>query len=241
MWTVSYITLFFWGVPILSTTPGGRGLLREVWISESGSFNELNLDDTDQRPRSELTSVQERLYRDNSHTREFGERFYFTQRYSGFFIPPLTCLYTFSILSDDLCRLYLSPNNSADHKELIAYSPQWTRGIWDYWPSQVSEPVYLEEGKPYYIEATNNQGGGPWELGVGAKIHCLDHTAYPYDGDREIQRINISSIDVKEQHVSDCVCLYRVDRFFSSLIYPTGPIYLHMHDSNGCNIKTGTM
>ena len=178
--------------------PGGRGLLREVW---TGGFDWL--DNVEQRPRAENTSPQERLYRDHFSPREFGERRNFVQRLSGFFVPPLTSLYTFSIRSDDHSRLYLSPNMSAEHKQLIAYANQWTRGSWTYWPTQTADPVLLEAGKAYYIESVLNQGSGAWDIGISAKIHNLSWNSYPFNGDNEVQRINISSLVVKEEHVSN--------------------------------------
>ena len=178
--------------------PGGRGLLREVWTSGS-----LTLNDVEQRPRAENTSPQESLYRDHRFPREFGERWRFTQRLSGFFVPPLTSLYTFSIQSDDQSRLYLSPNMSAEHKQLIAYANQWTRGSWTYWPTQTADPILLEAGKAYYIESVLNQGGGGWDIGISAKVHNLSWNSYPFNGDNEVQRINISSLVVKEEHVSN--------------------------------------
>ena len=170
-----------------------------------GSGGNLDLDFLEQRPRSDLTSRQERLYRNDDDEREFGENNYFVQRYSGFFVPPVTSLYTFAIRSDDLSRLYLSPNHLPEDKEIITYSPTYTsvtQQRWDFYPSQMSEPIYLEAGEYYYIEALHNQFPGPWDLGIAAKIHSLDHNSYPYDSDNEVQLINISSTVVREQHVS---------------------------------------
>ena len=178
--------------------PGGRGLLREVW---TGGFDWL--DNVEQRPRAENTSPQERLYRDHSSPREFGERRRFTQRLSGFFVPPLTSLYTFSIRSDDQSRLYLSPNMSAEHKKLIANAPQHTRHSWTFFSTQTANPVLLEAGKAYYIESVLNQFSYGWDIGISAKIHNLSWNSYPFNGDNEVQRINISSLVVKEEHVSN--------------------------------------
>ena len=165
-----------------------------MWTSGS-----LNLDDVEQRPRAENTSTQERLYRNN------GERRNFAQRLSGFFVPPVTSLYTFSILSDDLSRLYLSPNMSAEHKKLIAYAPQWTINSWTYFSTQTADPIFLEAGKAYYIESLLNQYVGPWDIGISAKIHNLNWNSYPFNGDNEVQRINVSSLVVKEEHVSNTI------------------------------------
>ena len=169
-----------------------------MWTSGS-----LNLDDVEQRPRAENTSPQERLYRDDKSPIEFGERWHFAQRLSGFSAPPVTSLYTFSIQSDGNSRLYLSPNMSAEHKQLIACAPQRTRRSWTYWPTQTSDPVLLEAGKAYYIESLLNQYGGGWNKGISAKIHNLSWNSYPFNGDSEVQRINISSLVVKEEHVSN--------------------------------------
>ena len=91
---------------------------------------------------------------------------------------------------------------SAEHKQLIAYANQWTRGRWNYWPTQTADPVLLEAGKVYYIESVLNQFGGGWDIGISAKIHNLSWNSYPFNGDNEVQRINISSLVVKEEHVS---------------------------------------
>ena len=152
---------------------GGRGLLREVWTGGSDS-----LDNIEQRPRAENTSPQERAYRDEDSPREFGERYNFVQRFSGFFVPPLTSLYTFVIRSYDHSRLYLSPNVSDEHKQLIAYAPQHTRRRWNYFPTQTAAPILLEAGKAYYMEAISNQGGGYWDLGISAKISSWKHTVH---------------------------------------------------------------
>lgn len=39
-------------------------------------------------------------------------------------------------------------------------------------------------------------------MGLGAKLHCLNETSYPYQGDKEKQRINITSATVREKIVS---------------------------------------
>ena len=75
---------------------------------------------------------------------------------------------------------------------------------WTYFPQQTAqEPVYLEKGKYYYFEMISNQGWGPWYIGLAAKVHSLDHTSYPYQGDREKQKISITSDIVREKIVSE--------------------------------------
>ncbi len=161
----------------------------------------INLDDIESYDRSELTSRQERAYRSNSDPREFSETINFSHRWSGFFIPPESCLYTFNMRSDDPGRLFLSPNMSAESKTLIAYGDQYTGNSWNRFDTQLSEPIWLDGGEPYYIEAHGLNYQGPWELGFGAKIHCYNYTTYPYDGDTEEQLIRITSTVVMEEHV----------------------------------------
>ena len=71
-------------------------------------------------PRAEKTSVQERLFRLSYLSEpEFGEAVYFSQRFSGFFVPPKSSLYTFNLRSDDHSRLLLSPNASSQYVDSI--------------------------------------------------------------------------------------------------------------------------
>ena len=73
------------------------------------------------KTRAENTAVHERLFLYSRLTSpDFGERNYFVQRFSGFFVPPLSSNYTFNIQSDDRSKLYFSPNMSSEHTKLIA-------------------------------------------------------------------------------------------------------------------------
>ena len=88
---------------------GERGVHREVFIG-----GDLNINLVRGRPPSELNSVIEKLYRSTYYsTPQFGEETSFTQRLTGFFVPPVSCLYTLNLRSDDLSRLYFSRNASS--------------------------------------------------------------------------------------------------------------------------------
>ena len=143
------------------TTPaGGRGLLREVWKNPSSIWV---LEQFLSEPLSPDNSVQERAYRDNSDPREFGENTYFVQRYSGFFVPPVTSLYTFGIISDDLSRLYVSPTADSRDMRLVAFADQYTRNSWTFYDTQTSEPMMMEQGQYYYMEMYSNNGAGVYK------------------------------------------------------------------------------
>ena len=134
---------------------------------------------------------------------EFGEDFNFNSKYRGYFVPPYDGLYTFYIQSDDNSRLYLSPNNSVEHAEVIAESSQYSREVWDYFDSQESVPLELKSGQAYYMEALHYQTMyGGWNVEFGAKFHNTTMTSRQVYGEHEEQRIQISSEIKRETHVS---------------------------------------
>ena len=138
---------------------------------------------------------------------EFGETFHFNSRYRGYFVPPYDGLYTFYIRSDDNSRLFLSPNNSVEHAEVIAESPYWSAGRWNRFASQKSVPLELKSGQYYYIEALQYQStAGGWLVEFGAKFHNTTMTSSQAYGEHEEQRIQVSSEIRKETHVSLLRC-----------------------------------
>ena len=153
-----------------------------------------------------MFTIEERTYRTSSHPSSFGERNNFNQRYTGFFVPPITSDYIFSILSDDQSRLYLSPNTSRAHKEMIADAPFYTAGRWDRFPTQSSRRIRLEAGKSYYMETLQGQGVGPWTIAFGVKALSLNLTDDQVLADHEEQEIDVSSDVVLETQV--CESLY---------------------------------
>ena len=94
--------------------PGGRGTLREVFL------NTNNLDTVESSARSEYNIEYERLFIFSYLDRpDFGETEQFSQKFSGFFVPPQSSLYTFNLRSDDHSRLFLSTNASTELAERI--------------------------------------------------------------------------------------------------------------------------
>ena len=153
---------------------------------------------------TEFTSYSEIAFASNRRPpAEFGEDFGFNSRYRGYFVPPYDGLYTFYIRSDDNSRLFLSPNSSVEHAEVIAESPYYSRELWDSYDSQKSVPLDLKSGQAYYIEALHYQNyGGGWHVEFGAKFHNTTMTSSQAYGEHERQRIQISSEIRKETHVS---------------------------------------
>ncbi len=73
---------------------------------------------------------------------------------------------------------------------------------WNKMQHQFSNSTYLERDVPYYLELFTMQRGGPWEIGLGAKLHNSSLHGGDYDADREQQKIEVTSDWHLEQHVS---------------------------------------
>jgi hypothetical protein len=82
-------------------------------------------------------------------------------RMSGYLIPPTNGLYVLALAADDTAQLFLSSDANPAHRALIASVPDAT-GFreFDRWPSQVSAPVSLTAGQPYWIELLHKEGTG---------------------------------------------------------------------------------
>ncbi len=81
-------------------------------------------------------------------------------RMRGYLHPQVTGVYTFWIASDNSSELWLSPNADPSKIRKIASIPRfgWVLAHeWTRYPSQRSEPIPLEAGKTYYIEALQEQ------------------------------------------------------------------------------------
>ena len=103
----------------------------------------------------------------------------YSERYSGYFIPPTSDNYVFFVAADDDTDLFLSTNSSPDNKQLVAQETLWSgQDNWqtagagiasqkrsDTWTNSLGVAPYsagipLQAGVPYYIEAVHAQGGG---------------------------------------------------------------------------------
>ena len=182
--------LYYFTFVHYSASIGDRGLLREIY----GYNNNVNAfrEFARANPGNSQSNVE--------FTEASAGNNYFNSKYSGFFVPPFSGSYTFYIRSDDSSRFYLSSNMSAEHTRLIAYVHGYTYA-WNRFSSQISRPVELVGGKPYYLEVLHFQAQGTWILGFGAKYHNTEVTSDTVYGDREQQQIHISVEIKKETHV----------------------------------------
>ena len=185
-----------------------------MWTNTACSFS--NLPDLlafspDEPNRQYNSTIVERLLQSNYNyepLEEFidddGVNILLSQRYSGFFCPPVSSVYTLSVLSDDPSRLYFQTSQSSEDLEQVCYATTYSRDRWDYQPNQSSEPLYLEENQCYYFEGVMCDYGGEWDFGVSAKLHDLDPPYLDaYSKELEVQRVRVQSEFKKEVHVSD--------------------------------------
>ena len=109
----------------------------------------------------------------------------------GYVTPPDTGDYQFFVAADDNAVLFLSSDESPANKKRIACEPQWravrayanTGNRWvineDGLMVNGSDPVSLQKGKHYFIEAIMKEGGGGDNLAI-SWIKAGDD--YPADG-----------------------------------------------------------
>jgi len=84
---------------------------------------------------------------------------YYGARMRGYLHPPVRGTYLFWIASDDASELWLSEDESSANKRRICFVQSWAPSReWTFSPSQQSQPIRLEAGRRYYIEALHKQG-----------------------------------------------------------------------------------
>ncbi|GAA5131555.1 hypothetical protein GCM10023212_42970 [Luteolibacter yonseiensis] len=116
----------------------------------------------------------------------------FSERLTGFIIPPATGAYTFWIASDDEGQLLLSTDETAANLAPIASVTGYTaEEAWDVSASQKSTVQQLVAGKRYYFQANHRDGSFgdhvavAWEgPGITRQVipnDCLEHPAAPAD------------------------------------------------------------
>jgi endoglucanase len=89
-------------------------------------------------------------------------------RIRGYLCPPQNGSYVFQIAGDDDCELWLSTDDNAGNKVLIASISGWTNyGEWSKYASQRSAPIALLAGRRYYVEALHKENGGGDFVAVG--------------------------------------------------------------------------
>ncbi|HEY0041748.1 MAG TPA: PA14 domain-containing protein, partial [Flavisolibacter sp.] len=145
--------------PVTCSATGS--ILREQW-------DNLNGNDVKDIPQTTqpTSSSQLSLFETSS---DIGDKF--GARIRGYVCPPQTGNYTFFIAGDDATELWLSTSDDPAIKKKIGYNLNWT-GLreWNKFSTQKSEPIFLEAGKKYYIEALHKEGNGGDHLSVAWQL-----------------------------------------------------------------------
>lgn len=111
-------------------------------------------------------------------------QYYYLQELTGFFVPPVDGNYTFYIRGDDGTAFLLSTDSSPARLRLVAqsttYQPDATFGSFFFtspssgwglgFAGQVSAPIPLRAGTPYFSRALHVQGGGGGYFDMAVRI-----------------------------------------------------------------------
>lgn len=86
-------------------------------------------------------------------------------RVTGFVSPPVDGDYRFFLSSDDASELWLSTDESAANLVKIAEETGCCNGFTEPGTARTSDPIHLEKGKLYYVQALHKEGvGGDYVL-----------------------------------------------------------------------------
>ena len=162
----AFFTVASTGTPT-PTTPPTAGcsatgtLLREQW-SNVGGTSIASI------PVTTAPSVSASLTQFEASSTDFN----YGARLRGYVCPPQSGAYTFSIVGDDACELWLSTDDQPASRVRIASCAGWTSGPRDFtrYASQQSAPVSLAAGRRYYIEALHKQGWGSGFVAVAWRL-----------------------------------------------------------------------
>ncbi len=135
----------------------------EVWYDIGSSPAVISLTSNINYPNNpSSTSLLPSMQMPGNYNNNFGTRI------SGYICAPLTGSYTFWIASDDNGELWLSSNDQAANKQLIAFHTSFTGPAeWNKFTTQKSAVINLTQGQSYYIEALMKEAGGGENLAVG--------------------------------------------------------------------------
>lgn len=132
------------------------------------------------------------------HHRNHPERQHYQQQWEGFFVPPYSGMFSFTVFADDFGRISMSNATDAALAQPVAetrfnsslmhaVAAAQRRGL-DLLP--VSAPMWLEQGNAYFMrfEHTESNGGGffsaglrlqaprPWSSSESSKLAALQHS-----------------------------------------------------------------
>uniref|UniRef100_A0A3B4AFD8 Uncharacterized protein n=1 Tax=Periophthalmus magnuspinnatus TaxID=409849 RepID=A0A3B4AFD8_9GOBI len=171
---------------------GGRGLKMEIWNNtRPGSLDDI-------WTYTDNTTGYWTKWVDSTPFRFPHEHDLFTTRTSGFLIPPSTGKFILHLHCDDRCELYLSNSSRPEHKvQKIAFQTSYTNAFTT--DSQQSKDLFLEEGKPYYIEFIQQEYRGAALVSLAMFTEKSSYTeAQTSNAKNEIQKL-IAEYEVHDE------------------------------------------
>ncbi|MCC5930550.1 MAG: CotH kinase family protein [Cyclobacteriaceae bacterium] len=143
-----------------------KGIVREVFFNIPGTSVNHLVNHPDYPEKPDQRQMVSHLFEAPSNIADnYGQRMF------GLLKAPLTGNYIFWIASDDNGELWISENDSDENLLKIAEVPGWTQQReWNKYPVQQSEPIFLEEGKYYYIKAIMKEGQGGDNLAIAWQL-----------------------------------------------------------------------
>jgi len=136
-------------------------IFREYWLGISENSVSYLTDDPDYPDSPDGWDWRTSFEAPINWADNYGTRMY------GWVVPEISDYYTFWITSDDNSELWLSTDDNSANKAMVANVSAWTSSRdWDDADAHPSDPIYLEAGQRYYIEALQKEGGGGDNLAV---------------------------------------------------------------------------
>lgn len=226
---VSLLALLSWTKPLATMSSGADipgllpgGLWREVYLGIPGVQIEALTNSPKFPDQPDLSEVVSSLESPSMSGDSFGERL------RGYLLPPVTGNYRFYLASDDQGALFLSPNARPDWKVQIAFEATWS--LPRAWTgieagrtntANVSKPIFLRAGRPYYVEVWHKEGGGGDHCGVAWQ---LPGAPVPQNGSEPIGAEFLARL---EPGVTNLAPLIRMHMPTNDAVYAAGAtIYL---------------
>jgi len=164
------LAVFALAAPAIAADPGKGYILVEEWTDTDGAVT----NDVDTlKAYAEFPDNPSDSYWTESFTRPDGGEDNWGGRFRGYIYPPQTGDYTFWTCSDDDSELYLSTDEDPANAVMIANVEGWMPyQAWDGAGGAPdtnfeSDPIPLQAGQRYYIEALFSDGTGGGHLSVG--------------------------------------------------------------------------
>jgi hypothetical protein len=148
-------------------------LLREWWEKSPDWSSPVFIPNT--KPSGAELINQFSFYANNGNWKDN-----YVSRTRGYITAPVSGWYKFNISGDDNVDLYLSTNDQPAQKQRIASICGWTNNAeWSKYTTQYSRTIYLNQGKKYYIELTQLEGGGGDHFNVRWQVGSCAWAAIP--------------------------------------------------------------